>query len=237
MDETVADFHATETAALVRERVGSFGYCRVRNAFSENELEALRYGLGTLLAEPPTEQGLVWRSPAVGGGSVIQRISRSNLFARPIWEGVVRAAQLAQIGRWIFGGAPEDIAVATGLEGSDGVVAVIKDPMNASEHAELRWHRDDTFTGALDINPFVNCGIYLDRSDAKSGALIVIPRNRPFPEASKETLDVIPYQQVVRAEVGDVVIHAADVWHRSGRSDPDTHTRRVLYGNVFRRTR
>jgi len=237
VDETVVDYHAIGAGALIGKSVASHGFCRVRGAFAEGEVAVLRAGLAALMAQPPREAGLVWHSPAAGGGSVVQRISRTNLFAPTIWEGMVGGAQLGQIGSWVFGGDPGDIAIATGLEGSDGVVAVIKDPRNASEHAALRWHCDDSFTRHLDINPFVNCGIYLDRSDATSGALIMVARGQPFPSSAKETVDAIPHQQLVEADVGDVVVHAADVWHRSGCSNPDADTRRVLYANVFRRRR
>lgn len=235
VEEIVVDFHAEGAGTLVREHLTVQGFCRVRDVFSEDEVAALGEALDALVAAPPTEPGLVWHSPAFDGGTVVQRISRSNLFAPRISDGVVDAAQLARIGSWVFGGAPDNIAVATGLEGSDGVVAVIKDPRNASEHAALRWHRDDTFTRHLDFNPFVNCGIYLDQSDARSGALIVVPRGRPFPPTSVETVDAVPHQQLVEAKAGDVVIHAADVWHRSGRAALGAHRRRVIYGNVFRR--
>lgn len=235
VEEIVVNFHAEGAGSLVREHVAVHGFCRVLDAFPEDEIAALREALDALLAAPPTEPGLVWRSPAVDGGTVVQRISRSNLFAPRISHGVVKATQLARIGNWIYGGRPDDIAVATGLEGSDGVVAVIKDPRNASEHAELRWHRDDTFTRHLDINPFVNCGIYLDTSDGQSGALIVVPRGRPFPPTSEETVDAVPGQHLVEAKPGDVVVHAADVWHRSGRAIPGAHRRRVIFGNVFMR--
>lgn len=235
VDDFIVEFHADGAAALVRENLAAHGFCRVCKAFTESDIAVLRDGLDELLAAPPTEQGLTWKSPAIRGGTVIQRISRSNLFSRYISEGVVEASQLAQIGSWIYGGEPDDIAVATGLEGSDGVVAVIKDPRNASEHAQLRWHRDDTFTGHLNINPFVNCGIYLDSSDARSGALLVVPRARPFPSASQESADVVAHQLMIEADAGDVVVHASDVWHRSGPAAPDAQRRRVVYGNVFRR--
>lgn len=235
MAETVVDFNTAGAGALVRRSVAAHGFCRIRDAFTGDDLAALRDALNGLVAEPPTEQGLVWRSPMVDGGLVIQRISRANLFAPTIWQAVVDSVQLARIGSWIFGGSPEDIAVATGLEGSDGVVAVIKDPRNASEHAALRWHRDDTFTPHLNINPFVNCGIYLDSSDAQSGALIVVPRDCLFPKDSGESLDTVAHQQFIEAAAGDVVVHAADVWHRSGRSEPAGRLRRVVYGNVFKR--
>jgi hypothetical protein len=234
VEDYSVEFHADGAADLIRGNLVNQGFCRVCKAFTADDIAVLRDGLEELIAAPPSEPGLTWRSPASRGGTVIQRISRSNLFSSHIDQAVVEAEQLLQLGSWIFGGEPEDIGVATGLEGSDGVVAVIKDPRNTSEHAQLKWHRDDTFTGHLSINPFVNCGIYLDFSDARSGALLVVPRSRPFPRASKESVDFVADQVMIEAQAGDVVVHSSDVWHRSGAAAPASHRRRVIYGNVFR---
>lgn len=234
--DLAVDFSDSDAESRVRRTVERRGFCRVRGAFSAPEVGALRDALDALIASPPAEAALAWHSPAIGGGSVVQRISRANLHSPALEAGVVLAPQLATIGGWTFGCGSEEIGVADGLDGSDGVVAVIKDPRNASEHAALRWHRDDTFTAHLAINPFVNCGIYLDSSDERSGALIVIPRDCPFPMWAEETTDEVAHGQIVPAEVGDVLVHSSDLWHRSGPALAESHRRRVLYGNVFRRT-
>jgi ectoine hydroxylase-related dioxygenase (phytanoyl-CoA dioxygenase family) len=233
--EVAVDFYAPDAGIQLRHSLKHDGFCRVRGAFSLTEVGALRDALEALIASSPAEPGLTWRSPAKGGGTVVQRISRANRHSQAFVTGVIEAPKLATIGGWSFGCGPEEISVADGLEGSDGVVAVIKDPRNASEHAALRWHRDDRFTTHLAINPFVNCGIYLDSSDERSGALVAVPRDRPFPASAGETTDQVPHARIVPAAVGDVVVHSSDVWHRSGPAFAEGHRRRVVYGNVFRR--
>lgn len=233
--DLVVDFSDPGAGAQLRSTVEHHGFGTVRGALSPGEVGALREALDVLIATPPAVAELTWRSPATGGGTVTQRISRANLFSPALEAGVVGSRALAAIGGWVFRCGSEEVCVADGREGSDGVVAVIKDPHNASEHAALRWHRDDTFTTHLPINPFVNCGIYLDASDERSGALLVVPRGRPFPASAVETTDQVPYAFTISAEPGDVVVHAADVWHRSGPAFADGHRRRVVYGNVFRR--
>lgn len=226
-------FNEASTPSQVRDQVFDHGFCKVRAVFDNEEVAQLRGALEALVGSPPTNPGISWLSPASGGGLVVQRISRANLYNSIIEERIARAPQLLAIGSWIFGCADNKIAVATGLEGSDGVVAVIKDTRNLSEHAALRWHRDDAFTNHLAINPFVNCGVYLDDSDVRTGALLLVPRGRPFPKKSIETFDEVSEQVRVDAQAGDVVVHAADVWHRSGKSTRPNGVRRVLYGNVF----
>ena len=227
-------FASRAVPEVVRWALGAHGYCRLREAVGDAALGTLRTAVDALLAAPPPEEGLTWWSPAAGGGLLVQRISRANLYHRDLADLVERSALLRNIGRWAFECPQEQVRVATGREGSDGVVMVSKDPENVSEHADLRWHRDDTFTTHLPINPFLNCGIYLDKANRERGALLLVPPSYAFPTRAAETTDLVEGEVCVEAEAGDVVIHRADVWHRSGPNRRPGTRRRVLYGNVFR---
>jgi hypothetical protein len=234
MKESTVNFTEPSAPCRLRTQLTQYGFCRVVGAIGPRRLELLRNALMRLIADPPLEPGLTWSSDAYAGAPVVQRVSRANMYSVEIDRSIVRSAELRRIGAWSFSCAESEIRVATGHEGSDGVVAVIKDPRNATEHAELRWHRDDTFTSHLPINPFINCGLYLDDSTQDRGALVVYPPERPFPDGVGETIDEIDGQICASACAGDIVVHRSDVWHRSGKNRAAGTIRRVLYGNVFR---
>jgi ectoine hydroxylase-related dioxygenase (phytanoyl-CoA dioxygenase family) len=227
----------SSSAGLVRSTLAEHGFARVTQVFSPCEVDLLRRAFDELVANPPHQVGLTWRSPATSGESVVQRISRANLFSASIAEQFMSATQLFELGSWIFNVSADQISVANGNEGSDGIVLVIKDSRNQSIHRDLRWHRDTTFSQHLPINPFVNAGLYLDYSDASRGGLLVLPgshRSTDYDVVQETTVEV-PEQVCISAEPGDVVIHNADLWHRSGPHSVQGEVRRVLYANLYAR--
>lgn len=222
-------------------RIGSVlardGFVRLRSVFSRSEVGLLSNAVAELLREPPTEKDLTWFSPRRGGGHLVQRISQANRFSSVIASHFLGARQLLRIGSCIFNQPEDTIGIADGSEGSDGIVLVVKDPKNLSEHKDLRWHRDESFTQDLPINPFVNCGLYLDRADSMRGALLVLPashRTQRF-DGVVETTMMVREQRTLEANPGDVILHRADVLHRSGPHRVDGGSRRVLYANLFAR--
>ena len=229
-------FRASSSEQL-RSTFSEHGFARITGTFSAAEVERLRDVVDDLMANPPDVDNLTWRSVATGGGSIVQRISRANLFSASVAAEFLHAKQLSTIGSWIFNVSPERVHIADGTEGSDGIVFVIKDPRNQSVHRDLRWHRDERFTRQLPINPFVNCGLYLDPSDVSRGGLIVLPRSHPLShcDAVEETILEVSGQVCVSAEPGDVVVHGADVWHRSGSHFVMGEVRRVIYANLYAR--
>jgi hypothetical protein len=229
-------FHPS-SAPQLRSRLAEDGFARITQVFSPDEVERLRRAVDELVTNAPDTGNLTWHSPAVGGGTVVQRISRVNLFSAPIVAGFLGARQLSTLGSWIFDVSLERVRIADGADGSDGIVLVIKDPANESIHRDLRWHRDNTFTQHLPINPFVNCGLYLEPSHASRGGLLVLPGSHCSSryDEVQETILEMPEQICVSAEPGDVVIHRADVWHRSGPHRVEGEVRRVLYANLYAR--
>lgn len=225
----------TLNAQEVRSSLNRFGFVRLSNSFSSEQVDRLRGAVADVVANPPEVSNLTWRSAAIGGRTVVQRISRINLFSEVITQEFLNATKLVTLGSWIFGVPTERVRVATGAEGSDGIVLVIKDPANQSAHRDLRWHRDETFTRHLPINPFVNCGLYLDASDSSRGGLLVLPgshKSRAH-DGLRETTSNPPEQICVPALPGDLVIHRADIWHRSGPHRVHGEVRRVLYANIY----
>ncbi len=227
-DET----NAQDLRCMLRE----FGFARVTGAFANEDVQDLRRAVEELMDSPPGISNLTWRSPAANGGSVIQRISRANLFSQEI-AGFADSSELLKLGSWIFDKPVAQIRIASGTEGSDGIVLVIKDPANQSVHRDLHWHRDETFTSHLPINPFVNCGLYLDSSDSERGGLLVLPGSHRFTtyDALQETIDDSPDEVCVNAQPGDLVVHRADILHRSGPHRIKGEIRRVLYANIYSR--
>lgn len=226
--------YVASIATQLREELTTYGYARLRNVFAQEEVNQLRLAVDELVRTAP-ESEHVWRSPAEHGELVVQRISRANLLSQPIYDRFQTAVQLALIGSWIFDVPIAKVKIADGLEGSDGVVLVIKHPANQSVHRNLRWHRDTKFTHHLPINPFVNCGLYLDPADGLRGGLIVIPGGHRSDghEAIDETTSEVAGQVCVAAEPGDVVLHRDDIWHRSGPHEIPGELRRVLYANLY----
>jgi hypothetical protein len=222
--------NAQELRSMLRE----FGFARVTGAFANDSVQDLRRAVKELMDFPPESGNLTWRSPTVDGGAVIQRISRANLFSQRIAD-FADGAELLKLGSWIFDKPIAEVRIATGAEGSDGIVLVIKDPANHSIHRDLHWHRDETFTGHLPINPFVNCGLYLDSSDSERGGLLVLPGSHRFRtyDALQETINDSPHEVCVSAQPGDLVVHRADILHRSGPHRINGEIRRVLYANIY----
>jgi ectoine hydroxylase-related dioxygenase (phytanoyl-CoA dioxygenase family) len=226
--------YGSGSARQLREDLAIHGYARLRNVFPLEEVNHLRHVVDQLVSTAP-ESEFVWRSPAELGELVVQRISRANLLSNSVHACFQMSPQLALIGSWVFGVPMADVKIADGLEGSDGVVLVIKHPANQSVHRNLRWHRDDKFTSHLPINPFVNCGLYLDRADSVRGGLLIIPgghRSDAY-DTIDETTREVPEQVCVAAGPGDVVVHRDDIWHRSGPHEIQGEQRRVLYANIY----
>lgn len=223
------------SAKEARWIINEFGFIRFAHAFSSEEVRRLGDAADALIANPPNAENITWRSPGVEGGSIVQRISRANLFSKTITAKFLNAPQLLLVGSWILDAPEHRVRIATGAEGSDGIVLVIKDPRNQSVHRDLRWHRDDKFTGHLSINPFLNCGLYLDAADASRGGLLVLPGSHKVSsyDGFEETIRELPGQVCVCAQPGDLVVHRADLWHRSGAHKVPGELRRVLYANIY----
>lgn len=209
------------------------GYVRVKHAVSMEDVARLRQEIGyvvTIAGQLP--EGLVWYSPAVNGGQIIQRISRINQYSNFIHNFGNTHQILLAVTKSLFD--VEQVRYADGSEGSDGSVLVIKDPANASEHKDLRWHRDAKFTQHLPINPFVNLGVYLDDAGPELGGLVVLPTSHRIPlfnPSLEETTEHHPDEVCVEANACDIVIHSSEIWHCSRAHSVATQVRRVLYFN------
>lgn len=59
----------------LRWELKTHGFVRVMQVFSPEEVESLRKAVAALVAAPPATGNHTWRSPATGGGLVVQRIS------------------------------------------------------------------------------------------------------------------------------------------------------------------
>jgi len=227
-------FHQTNARRL-RVKLQRHGFVRVAGVVPSPTVNRLRRAVDKLVNQAPAESNLVWRSPRADGGAAVQRISRANTLSPEIADVFFAGHELRELGSWLLDAPVTRVGFADGAEGSDGIVLVIKDPSNASVHRDLRWHRDDTFTQHLPINPFLNCGVYLDRADASRGGLLVVPGSHasdlPFP--NEETIETVAGEVCVEADPGDVVVHRSDVWHRSGPHLVPGETRRVLYANAY----
>ena len=222
-------------AAQLRRCVVSQGFVRVRAALAPDAIATLTAAVATLIHQPPGDRGLTWESQSTAGGTVVQRITRVNCFSPAIARVAAESPIIRELGALALGGYASRVCIADGSEGSDGIVLVVKDPRNASIHRHLRWHRDCDFTRHLELNPFVNCGIYLDRSDSKRGAVLVLPRwhSHQFATDFNETTQRLRGEICIPAAPGDVVIHRSDLWHRSGPHCVPGGQRRVLYANVY----
>jgi ectoine hydroxylase-related dioxygenase (phytanoyl-CoA dioxygenase family) len=219
----------------LRTRFEQDGYVKVERCFEPVEIAALRresHRLCTETKELPPE--IVWFSPAVDGGCIVQRISRTNWFSPLIQRFGAEHSAMRSICASLL--QTESVQFADGHEGSDGTVLVVKDARNASEHRKLRWHRDNHFTGHLPIDPFLNAGIYLDDSDADRGCLVVIPESHRVSNFDQELCETTTYhagELNVCAQAGDLVIHHSALWHRSGAFTLPSGVRRILYFNYF----
>jgi hypothetical protein len=222
-------------ADLLRFNLEQHGFVRVVGVIPSSTVERLRRAVDDLATNAPAESDLVWRSPGSDGGLVVQRISRANTLSVEIAHVLLAMPELRELASWLLDVPVARVGLADGSEGSDGIVLVIKDPANASVHRDLRWHRDDTFTQHLAINPFLNCGVYLDRADVSRGGLLIVPGSHldggHFP--GDETIEAVVGEVCVEADPGDVVVHRSDVWHRSGPHEVGGERRRVLYANAF----
>jgi len=225
------------TAGQLHATVVEYGFAKITGVFSGDEVTRLSDLINEIMVDPNIGADLVWRSSGMDGKGVVQRISRINLLSAAVSETFVHSRQLSIIGSQIFDTSVDRIHIADGRDGSDGIVLVVKDPRNVTDHKNLRWHRDDKFTCHLAINPFVNVGLYLDSSDASRGALIVIPRSHggAFDYGVDETIVEVPEQVCVPAEPGDVIVHDAHLLHRSGPHYVQGQVRRVIYANLYTR--
>lgn len=223
--------------ADAKRSLETFGFVRFRRVFDQQTVGMLRHAVSRVLSEVTEADKRAWFSPSRNGGLLVQRVSRVNEISEVIASCMVEAGPFPTIGAWMFATSEAALAVADGTEGSDGIVLVVKDPRNISENRDLRWHRDQTFTKHLPINPFVNCGLSLDRSDAMRGGLIVLPGSHVRTEFDcvEESIDYVEGQLTVEAQPGDVVIHHCALLHRSGPHFIEGETRRILYVNVFPR--
>jgi hypothetical protein len=198
---------------------GSFarvGFVRIRDVIPIDEVEVIRGEIKRIIqTADQLPKDLVWFSPSTCGGYVVQRISRINRYSHVIDKIGKSHPRLHRIASRLLGST--NIRYADGSEGSDGSVLVIKHSDNASEHRELRWHRDAKFTQHLPINPFINLGIYLDDCTTGSGELVVLPESHRLKN--------------FQANTGDVVIHSSELWHCSRSHMHIGQQRRVLYFN------
>jgi hypothetical protein len=221
--------------AGMEDRFADVGYVRVRRVMPIEEVENLRAAIESVIQNSDNlAEGLVWISPSSRSDYIIQRISRINQYSRIIDDTGKSHPRLLKIASLLFGGAT--VRAADGFEGSDGSVLVIKHPDNASEHRELRWHRDVKFTQHLPINPFINLGIYLDDCPAGSGQLVVLPKSHRlenFNPLLEETTLFHPGELGIPARVGDVVVHSSELWHCSHAHLRPGYQRRVLYFNYY----
>ena len=212
-----------------------YGFVRVTNVFSSQELEEILHEIERIqrIAEELPD-GLVWFSPSIDAGQIIQRISRINQHS----EAINNLGHFSETLKTISCLAlrSNNIEFADGHEGSDGSVLVIKDPLNVSVHKELRWHQDSKFTQHLPINPFINLGVYLDDSDVNRGGLVVLPcshRLDIFDKEIEETTRNHKGEICVPVKAGDICLHSSDLWHCSRASMIPSGLRRILYFNYY----
>lgn len=221
--------------ASMEKRFADIGYIKVRNVIPIDEVEVIRREVTRILLQAKNlPQGLVWFSPSTNGHHVIQRISRINEYSEIIQRLGEADPRLHQIASQLLNSAK--VRFADGSEESDGSVLVIKESCNASEHRELRWHRDAKFTQQLPINPFINLGIYLDDCPLGSGELIVLPRSHRlniFDPVLEETTVHHRGEVGLKARAGDIVIHSSELWHCSRAHEYSGQQRRVLYFNYY----
>lgn len=218
----------------VEDRFADVGYVRVCGVIPSEEVKELRAAVELIIQKADgLPEGLAWLSPSSRGGHVVQRISRINQYSRAVDDTGRSHPRLIALASRLLGGDPK---AADGFEGSDGSVLVIKHPDNASEHRELRWHRDSKFTHHLPINPFINLGIYLDDCPIGSGQLVVVPKSHRltnFDTMLEETPLYHPGELGISARAGDVVVHSSELWHCSRAHMHAGHQRRVLYFNYY----
>jgi ectoine hydroxylase-related dioxygenase (phytanoyl-CoA dioxygenase family) len=218
----------------VEDRFADVGYVRVRGVISVEEVGKLRAAIELIMQKADElPEGLAWLSPSSRGGYIVQRISRINQYSRAVDDTGRSHPRLIALASRLIGG---NACAADGHEGSDGSVLVIKHPDNASEHRELRWHRDSKFTQHLPINPFINLGVYLDDCPTGSGQLVVMPRSHRlenFDPTLEETTLYHPGEHGIPARAGDVVVHSSELWHCSRAHMRPGYQRRVLYFNYY----
>ncbi len=219
----------------IEDSFANAGYLRVRDVISIGEVEVIRGEVERVIRKADQlPKDLVWFSPSIHDGYIVQRISRINRYSHVIDNIGNSHTRLHSIASRLLGST--NVRYANGSEGSDGSVLVIKHSDNASEHRELRWHRDDKFTQHLSINPFINLGIYLDDCTTGSGNLVVLPKShrlRNFEGRLEETTSFHAGELSIQARTGDVVVHASDLWHCSRSQKHEGRQRRVLYFNYY----
>jgi phytanoyl-CoA hydroxylase len=223
------------SVATMEKYFADVGYIKVQNVIPMDEVRGIRGEVERIFRQAKKlPEGLVWFSPSTTGGYVIQRISRINKYSDIIQKLGEADPRLHQIASELLKSA--NVRFADGSEGSDGSVLVIKEFSNASEHRQLRWHRDAKFTQQLLINPFINLGIYLDDCPLGSGELIVLPRSHRlnnFDLVLEETTVRHPGEVGLEARAGDIVIHSSELWHCSRAHVYPGKQRRVLYFNYY----
>lgn len=117
-----------------------------------------------------------------------------------------------------------------------GVVYQDARPGPASGYARIGWHTDRQSGPHLDIWPSTAFTIHLDATSPANGFLRVVPGSH------RSTTDGIPlgFERVdgeiaLYCELGDVLLHDADLWHAAARAteDPPDGVRRHLRGGWY----
>lgn len=228
----------TKPTAQIKSAFAELGFVRLKNVIAEEARLTLTHELSRLITgikDIPTNQ--VWYSNSAEGKIVVQRISRANILS-PFVESLGKdSILLKEIAAFLLDCPITSIRCADGREGSDGAVFVIKDPNNITEHNKLRWHYDGRFTRHLDINPFINVGLYLDAANSSTGALVVLPQSQSSESAFipefEETTEEHPGELTIEANARDAVFHSCQLWHCSRSNVIHGSIRRILYFNFY----
>src|SRR5687767_7857317 len=110
----------------VKAQLDGVGFARVPAVFDERDVSYLGKEVDDVVGALAPDEGLVWRSRAKGGGTVVQRVTRANLFSATL-QALCDSPILLELGALSLGVAPQRVRIASGIEGSDGMVLVIKD--------------------------------------------------------------------------------------------------------------
>lgn len=114
-----------------------------------------------------------------------------------------------------------------------GVVYQDARPGRESGYSRIGWHTDRQSGPHLDIWPSVAFTIHLDATSPANGFLRVLPGSHlGGTEGIPLGFEKVPGEIALYCDLGDVLLHDADLWHSAARAteDPPAGVRRHIRG-------